>query len=258
MYAKLRPLIAAILQVLFFGSGYVYAGRLRRAAACLLLFLAGVLFLWYAGALFDDVLVVFFSSLIAVILVLGVLLYSIWDVFRTVHREPPAPGAWKRGALLVGYVALSFWVGSLSPGKMRISTYSMRSPAMTPALLTGDRLLADRRAYREASPQVGDIVAARTPSGLTILRRVAAVPGDTVELRPDGVYRNGRRERAGITAPSGSDNVSLRVPEDAVYLLAAQADGLDSRKLGFVSQTSLEKIVYIYWANDIHRIGRVQ
>ena len=101
-------------------------------------------------------------------------------------------------------------------------------------------------------------MAARTPSGLTILRRVAAVPGDTVELRPDGVYRNNRREREDITAPSGSDNVSLHVPEDAVYLLADQADGLDSRKLGAVSRTGMEKIVCIYWANDIDRIGRVQ
>ena len=258
MYAKLRPAIAAALQLLCFGSGYVYARRPGKAVACLLCLLAGVLFLRYSGTLFDDFLVILACTLFAAVLALGVQLYSVWDVFRIVRREPPTTGAWKRGALLVGYIAPAVCVGSLLPSQIRISTYVMMNSAMTPTILTGDRLWADRRAYEEASPQVGDIVAARTPQGVTILRRVAAVSGDMVELRSDGVYRNGHREREDITAPSDSESVSLRVPENAVYLLADRGDGPDSRKLGPLSRTGMEKIMYIYWTSDIHRIGRVQ
>jgi nickel-type superoxide dismutase maturation protease len=51
---------------------------------------------------------------------------------------------------------------------------------MIPKLQPGDEILIDSRAYRQQSPQVGDIVVAHRPdrTDVTIIKRVAAVEQD--------------------------------------------------------------------------------
>ena len=52
--------------------------------------------------------------------------------------------------------------------------------SMIPHLQPGDELLVDHRAYRQRSPQVGDIVVAHRPdrTEITIIKRVDAVEQD--------------------------------------------------------------------------------
>lgn len=51
---------------------------------------------------------------------------------------------------------------------------------MIPKLQPGDELLVDSRAYRQQSPQVGDVVVAYRPdrTDVTIIKRVAAIEND--------------------------------------------------------------------------------
>jgi len=51
---------------------------------------------------------------------------------------------------------------------------------MIPHLQPGDELLVDPRAYRQQSPQVGDIVVAYRPdrTDITMIKRIAAVEQD--------------------------------------------------------------------------------
>jgi nickel-type superoxide dismutase maturation protease len=48
---------------------------------------------------------------------------------------------------------------------------------MIPNLQPGDELLVDARAYRQHSPQVGDVVVAQRPdrANITVIKRVASV-----------------------------------------------------------------------------------
>jgi nickel-type superoxide dismutase maturation protease len=69
---------------------------------------------------------------------------------------------------------------------------SVRGWSMTPALLPGERLLFDRLAYTRDLPKIGDIVLVAHPlqPGLRMVKRLAAVPGETV----DGTRLLGRGE----------------------------------------------------------------
>jgi signal peptidase I len=61
--------------------------------------------------------------------------------------------------------------------------------SMNPTLAHGDRILVHKLAYRSREPDIGDIVAFRI--GLkTIVKRVASVPGDVVEVRNGQLYCN--------------------------------------------------------------------
>jgi len=70
---------------------------------------------------------------------------------------------------------------------------------MRPTLLPGDRLLVDRRAYRDRPPRVGELVVLVDPEDLNrwLVKRVSRVDpaGGSVEVRGDAaeMARDSRR-----------------------------------------------------------------
>jgi len=78
------------------------------------------------------------------------------------------------------------------------------SGSMNPTVVDGDRVFVDKRAYGwrlpftlkrlidVGDPQRGDVVVLESPeNGITLLKRVVAVPGDTIELRDEALVVNG-------------------------------------------------------------------
>jgi signal peptidase I len=59
--------------------------------------------------------------------------------------------------------------------------------SMEPGLRTGDLLLVDQLAYRDAAPKRGDIILSHSPTGL-IVKRVVGLPGEWIELRQGRLY----------------------------------------------------------------------
>ena len=77
--------------------------------------------------------------------------------------------------------------------------------SMNPTIVEGDRILVDKAAYglripftevrltHGADPQRGDIVIFPSPKdGMTLVKRVIGLPGDTIELRDEQLRINGR------------------------------------------------------------------
>ncbi len=75
----------------------------------------------------------------------------------------------------------------------------VRDDSMRPTLRPGDRLLVDRRAYRDRPPRVGEVVVLVDPEDATrwLVKRVAQVDpsGGSVEVRGDAaeMARDSRR-----------------------------------------------------------------
>ncbi len=69
----------------------------------------------------------------------------------------------------------------------------VREMSMAPALLPGDRLLVDRRAYARGAPAVGDVVLLADPErpGQRLLKRVAAPPAP---IGPGRLWIRGDRD----------------------------------------------------------------
>ena len=171
-----------------------------------------------------------------------------------------------------------------------VQPFNIPSSSMVPTLLVGDYIIATKYDYGysssslflpagffngrlfESLPELGDVVVFRMSNGDYYVKRVMALPGDTIQVREGVVYINDIavprvlkgsmvfRLRARVadlyeeTLPGGtrymtldaqgqsfSDNTpSFRVPEGHVFMLGDNRDySLDSRRVGFIPLESL-------------------
>lgn len=64
--------------------------------------------------------------------------------------------------------------------------------SMEPTLREGDRRLVNHWHHRIKNFSQGDLVVVQEPgSDILVVKRIIATPGDTIQLRDDGVYVNG-------------------------------------------------------------------
>lgn len=99
-------------------------------------------------------------------------------------------------------------------------------------------------ASRWTKPERQDIVMIRSSAlDEMIVKRVIALPGDTVEVRESAVYLNGRPlEEPYVKYPGGPDAEALTVPAGMLFVLGDnRAVSLDSRspRLGLIPEGEL-------------------
>ena len=114
---------------------------------------------------------------------------------NTGASEVPAPSPWLGRVLEFGILVLG--IGLVMLIRLAwLETAIVTSGSMEPTLRVGDRLLVDHRASLQGSWARGDVVLFDAPAGWsgegeTLVKRVVALPGDTVEVRDGGVVLNG-------------------------------------------------------------------
>jgi signal peptidase I len=118
------------------------------------------------------------------------------------------------------------------------------SESMRPTVTPGDILYIDTTAYWNKDPAAGDLLMYRTavPPYSDYLHRVAAVPGDRVDLRGGNVWVNGMVLITGISEdewPSRTDSVDRIVIPAGEYFLVGDDPrrSADSRVLGTVPRS---------------------
>ncbi len=166
-----------------------------------------------------------------------------------------APGANDTGRRLAGrlLVPLSLlFVGVLLVFYVLFTSITVKGESMEPALLDGDRLLITK-SYD--SPSRGDIVVFATLDRHNqeedLVKRVIAVPGDTVEVRQGIALVNGAVEDTpgmGADQYDGTYVAPYTVPPGHVFVLGDNRRvALDSRELGPVPSSSVSgKAVFRY------------
>ena len=120
------------------------------------------------------------------------------------------------------------------------------SVSMADTLEKGSLLVASRLAYLSSSPERGDIIIFSHPEidARDVVKRVIAVPGDTVEIVDGRVYINGTVLHEPYVKEYSSDFMEeLSVPEECYFVLG------DNRKQSVDSRELDSKFVRI---DDIH------
>jgi signal peptidase I len=80
-----------------------------------------------------------------------------------------------------------------------LQPHQVNGQSMVPNFQSGDYVLTDKISYRFGEPQRGDVVVFHAPpaancpvgTGCDFIKRILAVPGETVEIRDSAVYVNG-------------------------------------------------------------------
>jgi signal peptidase I len=269
---KTRPIIALLLSLITPGLGQVYNGKLKR----------GIIFFWFFE--FSHILLHLLSELRSkfngfilffafCLTFFGFFIYVLSDAFRDVKRLRVTVRKpyhrWYIYVIISAVIILinEFILDPILPDIKRFKAYKFPSISMQPAILVGDRLVADRKIYKEEKPERGDVIIFEYPKDPSkyFLKRVIGLEGDKVEITDNKVYINDRLiddpwgyyEREKTYLKDLENFGPVEVPKGSLFVLGDNRhNSMDSRIFGFVDLTKVRaKALYIYWAKNKSRIG---
>lgn len=129
-------------------------------------------------------------------------------------------------------------------------TMTMQESAMEPTLVTGEKYLVNRMAYKTGEPQRGDIIVFKTSGSddaAVYIRRVIGLPGETIEIRKGKIYIDGDLYDEGGVYPkmtnSGQASGGLTLGSGEYFVLGDNRnDSEDSRHadIGVVKSKYIE------------------
>jgi signal peptidase I len=136
-----------------------------------------------------------------VLVSIGAVCLALWivaaaDAWRAARRAGAGQRApWYVFALfaLVSLTEVAAW--GLAVRERVVQLYRVASSSMVPTLAAGEGVLVNKYAYEEGPVCRGDIVILKSPNARYQhhVKRVVALPGDTVEVRGGEIYVNGER-----------------------------------------------------------------
>lgn len=168
-------------------------------------------------------------------------------------------------------VAMSFFVLIRSTFA---NYYIVPSGSMEPTIAVGDRIFVNRVAYdlkvpltniilkNLNEPRRGEIVVFESPAkpGLTLVKRLIALPGDEVSIIDGVVYLNGgldENERFVQRIPEyfRPEAIHFRVPEGQYFMMGDNRDNsADGRVFGFVRRELLMgRATHVLFSMDLSK-----
>ena len=138
----------------------------------------------------------------------------------------------------------------------------MPTGSMLPTIKLEDRLVGEKITYLTRTPQAGEVITFDSPAepGVTLIKRVIATGGQSVDLRDGSVYVDGKKldepyvngepsEPLDVCAVQGSISYPYTVPEGYVWVMGDnRTDSLDSRYFGPVPLHSVSsRALFIFW-----------
>jgi signal peptidase I len=130
-------------------------------------------------------------------------------------------------------------------GRFRIDGSSME-----PNLHDGEYVIVNRIVYRLHPPQRGDIVVFRRDANREFIKRVIAVPGETIEVKGGRVLINGAPiDEPYLAAPNAYTMEPRQVGPDEYYVLGDNRNNSsDSRSWGTLARDKIVGKAWItYW-----------
>ena len=145
------------------------------------------------------------------------------------------------GALIIGFGLRTFGFELLT----------VNGDAMDGTLAPGQITLVEKAVYYGSKPARGDIVGVKAPEGM-IIRRVVALPGESIEIKNGVTYVNGEAlEEKYVLKKGGGDYPLTTIPDGAYFVMSDnRLNTDDSRTFGLIRNTRsliVGKVGYILW-----------
>jgi signal peptidase I len=185
------------------------------------------------------------------------------------EAEPRRRRRWRRA---LAETAIMILVAVLLVGLVRAFAFQIfwiPSSSMVPTLGVYDRIVVQKAFFTWRDVREGDIVVfshppldhCGGPQEGDLVKRVIALPGQTIYSSGNSIYVNGRLlaepylphdDPLGPPVPDASSQHPYRVPPGEFYMLGDnRADSCDSRYWGPIMGSSIVgKVVLVWWHDD--------
>ena len=127
-----------------------------------------------------------------------------------------------------------------------LTTAYVSGHSMVPTYQDGDIVLGTNLAGLKAD----SVVMAHSPTGHDVIKRIVAVPGDTVEVKGDSVIVNGEPANDHENSPGCSISLSgtYTLGEDEYFLAGDnRCNSIDSRSYGPVKKNAIFGVVFVHF-----------
>lgn len=270
---KRIPVIAAVLSLVTPGVGQFYNGQILKGICFFLATFLIPIILLLAGLHFQ------FYGLVAILLFsICIWLFIIGEAFFTARRikEVVLKGynKWYIYLFIILLVNGTFiiptdFIAGFASEVLGFSAYKMPTGSMEPTLSIGDFIITDFKYFKKNVLQRGNLVIIQYPKdpAKNFIKRVIALEGEKIEIKNKQVYINDEVIPESYKVHNDiNDDEAVRdnfgpalVPSGHCFLLGDNRDNsMDSRFWGFLPLHNLKgKPLYIYWAKDKSRIGKM-
>lgn len=165
-------------------------------------------------------------------------------------------GAFFLDLLEVGIFALSIF---LFIYLLVVQPHKIKGASMEPNFPNGEFLLTDKITYRLREPKRGDVIVFKAPTenGEEFIKRIMAVPGETISVADGSVFVNGKKLDEyylpeGLFTSIGQFMVNkdkIVVPEGEYFVMGDNRPfSSDSRSWGFVPKDKITgRAWFVYW-----------
>lgn len=132
-----------------------------------------------------------------------------------------------------------------------VQPHRVQGISMLPNFENGELLLTEKISYRFSNPKQGDVIVFEAPIGrkADFIKRVVALPGDTVKIENGNIMINGivLDESYIMGQTEGSKELTLANGEYFV-LGDNRSSSSDSRTFGPIKENSIRgKVWFVYW-----------
>jgi len=152
------------------------------------------------------------------------------------------------------FLVMSFSIASIA--NIFLMPFYVPSDSMMPALYVNDRVFVDRFVYHFTLPQRGQIVVFKPPSDKRIkthdplIKRIIAIPGDTIEIKRGQVILNGQPQQNLSVSQSPSYQMPIiRIPQNYYFLLGDNRNhSFDSHLWGLLPRKNIKgEVIARFW-----------
>lgn len=138
-----------------------------------------------------------------------------------------------------------------------IEPYLVEGPSMRPTLQSAERIIVNKFVYRFRSPERGEIVVFRYPKDPSrdFIKRVIAVPGDSIEIKNGLVYVNNQLLNEPYILSKTPGNYPFKeVPEGHIFVMGDNRNNSEDSRFADVGMVPFDllkgKAMFVFWPVD--------